>query len=168
MVSHFPWGEVMPMITWIELFSLWLVILGVIRIKGVDFVCDMDNQYHDIMKRTVELAETGLEGLEQIRVDLKEGKYGQAMTLLQDTLDAFRSMEEVIKPILPSLLPNQLDQLTHQLTKAYQLIALTYEQRAYTEVQEIMQNNLLPSYKKWHAELDRSFLPYISCGKLGG
>ena len=123
----------------------------------------MCNEYYDIMKRTVELAETGLEGLEQIKIDLKEGKYEQTVTLLQDTLNAFCSIEKAIQPMMPNLLPNELAQLSDQLTKAYQLMTSAYEQRAYNELEEIMQYNLLPSYKKWHAEIDRSLLPYISC-----
>lgn len=123
----------------------------------------MEQQYYDVIKRIVELAETGLEGLKQIELDLKEGKYEQSVTLLQDTINAFYSIEKAIKPMTPNLLPNELTPLSQQLTESYQLIISAYEQRAYTKAQEIMQYNLLPSYKKWHAELDSSLLPYISC-----
>ena len=49
----------------------------------------------DIMKRTIELSETCLEGLEHIKEKLNEGQFEETIPLMNDSVVAFSQMEGI-------------------------------------------------------------------------
>ncbi|MBO8138812.1 MAG: hypothetical protein H0Z40_11955 [Desulfotomaculum sp.] len=121
------------------------------------------NQYIEVMKRATELAETCLEGLEHVKKKLNEGHFESTMLLFHDSLDAFFRMQASVQPILGELPPNELESRADSLRDAFELAVSAYEQGDRAKVQEIMQFTLVPTYKKWQAELNRCLRPYLEC-----
>ncbi|MBO8138801.1 MAG: hypothetical protein H0Z40_11900 [Desulfotomaculum sp.] len=121
----------------------------------------MDNKYYEVMKRAVELSETVLEAMRQINTKLNEGSYQQAIPLLEDVMKACLSIDSAVQPIMPNLEPNELESLSEKLRNGFDLVVTAFEQGVPAKAQEIMQFNLMPSYKKWHAEINRVLKPHI-------
>lgn len=115
----------------------------------------------DVMRRTVELAATCLEGIEHIRIRVNKGYFEDTIQLLQDFVHAVYQMEKSIQPIVNELPPNQLEEFTTLLRDAIDLVVSAYEKGEGGKALEIIQFNLLPSYKKWQSELERCLNPFI-------
>jgi tRNA splicing ligase len=119
------------------------------------------NKYINIIKQILELAETGLAGLEHIKLKLNEVNYEVTIPLLEDVLEALVSMENSLQLIASQLLPNQLNQLAQALHADFDEVISAYEQQDKATYSLLVVNRLLPNYKKWHAELDRVLMPYL-------
>ena len=119
------------------------------------------NKYIDVMKRTTELAETCLKGLEHVKSKLNEGEFDSTMMMFHDSANAFYQMHKSIQPVLKELPDNELESLSASLRDTIELDVSTYEQGDRGKVLEILQFTLLPQYKKWQAELNRCFRPYL-------
>ncbi|MBP1931459.1 hypothetical protein [Ammoniphilus resinae] len=118
-------------------------------------------KYIDVMKRTIELSVTCLEGLEHIKVKLNEGRFEETIQLMNDVVTAFSKMESSIQPIFHTLPSNEIQPLTHSLINAFENAVTAYEQGQAGKVKEIFQFTLLPAYKKWKVEVEKVFHPYL-------
>jgi len=58
------------------------------------------NKYIGIMKRTTELADTCLKGLEHIRSKLNQGEFNSTLMMFHDSANAFHQMQKSIQPVL--------------------------------------------------------------------
>ncbi|MCF8009864.1 MAG: hypothetical protein K9L17_03520 [Clostridiales bacterium] len=120
------------------------------------------NNHIDIMKKITELAETCLEGLEYIKSKLKQGEFDSTMMMFHDSADAFYQMHRSIQPVLEKLPDNNLESMSDSLHDIIELVVSTYEQGNRGKVMEILQFTLVPRYKKWKAELNNTFSPYLT------
>ncbi|MTI80205.1 MAG: hypothetical protein FH758_04850 [Firmicutes bacterium] len=121
----------------------------------------MDNKYYDVIKRAVDLSETGLEGMLHISSKLNEGNYQQAIPLLEDVMKACLSIDASIQPVLSELASNELESLGKKVRNGFELVVSAFEQGEPGKAQEVVQFNLMPNYKKWHAEINRVLKPLI-------
>jgi len=119
------------------------------------------NKYIGIMKRTTELADTCLKGLEHIRSKLNQGEFNSTLMMFHDSANAFHQMQKSIQTVLKELPDNELELLSDSLRDTIELVVSTYEQEDRGKVLEILQFTLLPQYKKWQDELNRCFQPYL-------
>lgn len=119
------------------------------------------NKYFDVITRALELAETSLAGLEHCKDSLNQGKVENAAPLLEDVLAAYAKIEEALQPVLPSLEENKISQFTDTLRSSFDLVVSAIEQGEGAKSQEVIQFNLLPSYKAWLSELNRILKPYV-------
>jgi hypothetical protein len=118
-------------------------------------------KYLDVMKRIVELAETCLEGMEHIKLQLNEGRFEDSIRLMTDVVDAYHSMEKSLQDFLSQLPPNRIEELSNTLRSAFEYMVSAYEEGKGAMALEIIQFNLLPSYKRWKGELERILNPYL-------
>ncbi len=58
------------------------------------------NKYIDVMKRTTELGETCLEGLEHIKSRLNQGEFDSTMMMFHESAKAFYQMHKSMQPVL--------------------------------------------------------------------
>ncbi|QGG48876.1 hypothetical protein [Heliorestis convoluta] len=115
----------------------------------------------DILRRILELSETIEEGLEHIHSQLKKGKIESTITLMEDVLTGYAEVEKSIQAILPELSSNELGNISSKLQKAFDLIIGHYENGRVNKVGEVMQFNLLPTYKAWRHEARRVLEPSV-------
>ena len=115
----------------------------------------------DLAKRLLELAETGLEGLEHVRDQIGLGNYEQAMSVFTDVLHSFSEIENVLNT-------NQLEEsyadlatATESLRDGLNWMVKAYESQEQGGTLEIMQLTLIPRYKSWQEELEKGLNRYI-------
>jgi RNA binding exosome subunit len=114
----------------------------------------------DSLKRTIELTETCLEGIEHIKKRLNEGHFENAINLFSDIVEAYYLMERLIQSLAIQLPTNQLEERTISLRKAFEHSASAFEKNDWKKSQEIIQFTLLPAYKKWKSELGQALSVY--------
>ncbi|MGG1664386.1 hypothetical protein [Brevibacillus sp. NRS-1366] len=119
-------------------------------------------KYLDSMRRTIELSDTGIEALEHIQLQLNEGYLEQALELFGDVVDAFLQMEQSLALFLPFLPSNQLEEISKQVKNGLEMVAATYEMSGNRkEILNFLDQNVLPDYRLWQGELQRSLQPII-------
>ncbi|MGF7184415.1 hypothetical protein GGQ84_000498 [Desulfitispora alkaliphila] len=116
----------------------------------------------EVMTKAIELSRTGLEGLEHIHKKTIEGQFEETAILFKDVFHAFTEVEQAIKPIIPELDENEIEPLTASLIEGFKLMLAAYEKEENMRPVEVMQFTLLPRYKKWQAELEKSFAKYTA------
>ncbi len=114
----------------------------------------------DLAKRLLELAETGLEGLEHVRDQIGLGNYEQSMSVFTDVVHAFSEIEGVLRSTYP---PEQgsddLLSATDSLRDGFDWMVKAYEEKG--RLQEIMQLTLMARYKAWLKEVEQNLSQYI-------
>lgn len=121
----------------------------------------MMEQHVDIMRRSLELCETILEGLVHIQKNLNEGNSEQTLYLFEDVLTAYTTICTSIEPVIDSIKETRLEDAHKSLNTLTELVVSAYEQRNYGKVQEILQFSLIPQFKRWKEQLEQSFHPHI-------
>lgn len=120
-------------------------------------------QYLDGMRRTIELSNTCMEGLEHIKGRLNDGFIEDTIPLMVDVITAFSQIEDFIQPILrtSSLPSHHIESLTQTLRNAFDHAVAAYNQEQNGKVLEIFQFTLLPAFRKWKNEVEHAFQPYL-------
>lgn len=115
----------------------------------------------EVMKQSVELSETILEGLQHIQKLLSEGKHEQSVFMFEDVLQGFATIERTIAPAVKELYNESIPAKQAEFSQAADLVVTAYEEKNYAKVQEVLQFTLVPRFKKLKAELEQAFNPYI-------
>lgn len=115
----------------------------------------------DVMKQSVELSETILEGLQHIQKLLGEGKFEETMSMFEDIVSAFSTMQQSLTPVTEKLENQEIDAKAIKVQAALELVVTAYEAKSHGKVQEIIQFTLTPQLKKWKEALEKTFQPYI-------
>ncbi|WNF36576.1 hypothetical protein RJD24_19475 [Bacillaceae bacterium IKA-2] len=118
-------------------------------------------KYIDVMKQSVELSETTLEGLQHIQKLLTEGKFEETMSMFEDIVSAFSTMQQSLTPVTEKLENHQIESTSNKVQDALELVVSAYEAKSHGKVQEIIQFTLTPQMKKWKEELEEAFQTYI-------
>lgn len=118
-------------------------------------------KYFDIMKRTLDLAETGLEGLQFVKTKMEDGYYENTVVVLKDTVEAFAQMEQSLSLFIDDLPANKIQSNTNKLRTLLEKVVLAYEQENYPEALQLMDTKLIKEYKKWQKELTKHLQPYV-------
>ncbi len=117
-------------------------------------------KYVDVMKQSVELSDTLLEGLQHIQKLLGEGNAEQTIYMFEDVLLAYSTIEGSIEPIKEELKNEELTTSAIKLKQTLELVVSNYEAKDYNKVQEVIQFTLVPQVKKWKQQLQGAFQPY--------
>ena len=115
----------------------------------------------DLAKRLLELAETGLEGLEYVKKQNGQGNFEQAMSVFIDVLHSFSEIENVLNMNQPEEGYADLASATESLRDGFNWMVKAYESQEQSGTLEIMQLTLIPRYKSWQEELEKSLSRYI-------
>ncbi|WP_240374119.1 hypothetical protein [Bacillus piscicola] len=118
-------------------------------------------KYIDVMKQSVELSHTMIEGLQHMQTLFGQGKMEDTVFLFEDIVAAFSSVEEAVAPVAPDMPQSDLETKLQQVQRALEVTVTAYEKKQYGKVQEIIQFTVLPKCKELHQELETAFQPYI-------
>lgn len=116
----------------------------------------------DIIRRVLELADTCLEGLEHAETCLKEGRFEDGIMMLHDTMHGYYQMEKALEPVLVNLPDTEIRPHSETLRNVLEHLVPIQERGEWAKALELMQFNVVPTYKKWHAELNRRLRPYVT------
>ncbi|MBU9711756.1 hypothetical protein [Evansella tamaricis] len=120
------------------------------------------DKYIEVMKRTKELTDTMLEGLEHINELFKDGKYEETIQLFESVVVAYTTIQNSLEPIKEKLNNGDLESTTKNFNHILELVVDYYETKDYGRVQEVIQFTLLPHVKKWRGELETAFEPFLT------
>jgi RNA binding exosome subunit len=118
-------------------------------------------KYIDVMKQSTELLKTALEGLQHIQTLLSEGKFEDSIFLFENTVQAFSTIENSLKGFPDDILTEDIQTITNNVRNAFEIVVSSYETKNYAKVQEVLQFTLIPRYKNWEHELEKTFNPYL-------
>ncbi|TFJ94293.1 hypothetical protein [Lentibacillus salicampi] len=118
-------------------------------------------KYSDVMKQSSALLETVDEGLQHMQTLLKHGKYEATISLFEDIVQAFSTIEKSVLNLPEELLTDDIQSLTGKVRNALDSVVDAYEANRYGSVRELLQFTLLPVYRKWAKELNRTFTLYV-------
>ncbi|OEH92205.1 hypothetical protein [Bacillus solimangrovi] len=103
-----------------------------------------------VMNKITELLETCEIGLKHIQHQYQQMRYEESMMLFHDVIHAFATIENSYN----NLNVKEEIKSSNELRKAFDLIVNFYEENDYAQLQQVMQFTLLPSFKRWRAELE--------------
>lgn len=118
-------------------------------------------KYIDVMKQSVELSGTMIEGIEHIQMLLEEGKYEDSMYLFENVVAGFLSIEHSVTPIIETLENNGIEARSKQIKESLELVVSAYEVRNYDKAQEVIRNTLTSHCKEFRQELEAVFSPFL-------
>src|SRR5690349_7118852 len=111
-------------------------------------------KYIEVMKKSLELSETILEGLQYIQKLLSEGKTEQSVFMFEDALEAYTAISATIDPVVNELNNESIPAQQAPFSQAADLAVTAYEEKNYAKVQEMLQFTLVPRFKKLKEELE--------------
>jgi hypothetical protein len=119
-------------------------------------------KYIDIIRKTLDLADTCLEGLEHVKACINKGRFEDGLIMLHDSVQGYYHMEKALVPVLAKLPANGMGPLSEALRNALDAVISIQERGERAKVLELMQFVVVPAYKKWHTELNRCLRPYVA------
>ena len=115
----------------------------------------------DLAKKLLELAETGLEGLEYVKEQNGQGNFEQAAPVFTDVIHSFSEIENVLNTNQPKEGYTDLATATESLRDGFNWMVKAYESQEQGGTLGIMQLTLIPRYKSWQEELEKCLSRYI-------
>ncbi|MGO4888805.1 hypothetical protein ACJ2A9_13690 [Anaerobacillus sp. MEB173] len=88
----------------------------------------------EVMKKSIELSETIIEGLQHIQKQLREDKHEQTVFLFEDVLVAYSTVSRSVDTVLKELSNEAIPAMQVDLSKAADLVVTTYEEKNYAKV----------------------------------
>jgi hypothetical protein len=118
-------------------------------------------KYIDVMKRTIELSESCVESLENMKLRINEGAFEETIQSMDDLVNAVYQIELSIQGFVDKLPLNGIEERTTQLRKAMEHVVSAYEQGEAGQALESIQFNLLPCCKGWKTEIEKALQPHV-------
>ncbi|MED4461198.1 hypothetical protein [Metabacillus fastidiosus] len=113
----------------------------------------------DIMRQSLDLQETVLEGLEHVQKQISEGKFEDTISLFRDIVQAFFSIESSLKCLPDQILIDEV--IIDNIRGSLNIAVNAYESKNYMNVQEVIEFKIIPMYKEMKIQLEQTFNPYI-------
>ncbi|WP_047984472.1 hypothetical protein [Ornithinibacillus californiensis] len=115
----------------------------------------------EVMKQSLALLETVIDGLKHNQKLINEGKHDESILLFENTVQAFSTVERSFEGLPENLLTSESKEISIKVKNAIELVVDAYESKAYGKVQEILQFTLIPTYNKWKSGLEDNFQRYL-------
>ncbi|MBE9916648.1 hypothetical protein G8C92_21750 [Paenibacillus donghaensis] len=118
-------------------------------------------QYMEVMRRSLELAETCIEGLQYISNQLYVGSIEKTVYILEDIVHGFCQIANALS-LLDPFLPNyHIQDMMNIIEAIFNDLITAYEQYDIHSASSKLNQLLLPSFQMWRDELTSSFQIYI-------
>lgn len=119
------------------------------------------DKYLDVIRRTLQLSETILEGLTYIQANLDLGEFEKTKTMFTDVIEGIYQIQQSISAFLSELPANEIAALNGKLKNSLDGVVSAYEQKKAAQLKEKMEEELLPVFEQWQEELRRCLRPYL-------
>lgn len=120
------------------------------------------DKYIDVMKQSLTLTGTIIEGLQHIQKELGEGKLQETVFLFEDVVAGFLAVENSLMPVKEELEMKSVEDKLTSLKNTLELVVTAYEAKDQAKVQELMQFTIVPQFKELKEELEETFQPYVT------
>lgn len=116
----------------------------------------------EVMKQSLVLSETVLEGLTHLLKQLGEHKHSEAILLMNDVMMGIVSIENSVQPIFEKIADSvAVQEHLEQLHESMDNVVTALEQQSYETVEEHLQRSLIPQFEQVKNELETIFGPYL-------
>ncbi len=112
-------------------------------------------KYTDVIRRTLDLADTCLQGLEHAKNRMREGRFEDGIIMLHDAVSGYCQMEKALIPVLANLPGNKMGPSGAALRNALDSVVSVQEKGERAKALELMHFSVVPAYQKWQAALNR-------------
>lgn len=119
------------------------------------------DKYLDVIRKTLQLSETILEGLTYIQANLDLGEFEKTKTMFTDVIEGIYQIQQSISAFLSELPANEIAALNGKLKNSLDGVVSAYEQKKAAQLKEKMEEELLPVFEQWQEELKRCLRPYL-------
>lgn len=119
------------------------------------------DKYLDVIRKTLQLSETILEGLTYIQANLDLGEFEKTKTMFTDVIEGIYQIQQSISAFLSELPANEIAKLNGKLKNSLDGVVSAYEQKKAAQLKEKMEEELLPVFEQWQEELRRCLRPYL-------
>lgn len=119
-------------------------------------------KYIEVVKQSIELSDTVLEGIQHIRKQLEEGKFEEAAFLFEDTIVAILTIERSVDPLVTQMSSNKISEIMVELKRILELLVGNFEDKNFSNVKEIMQFSLIPIFNQWKKELETNLKAFYT------
>lgn len=117
----------------------------------------------EVIKRILELSQTGLEGLEYIKKRAMSGHFEETVDLFKDVFQSFNQINKAIQSLPPELENNDtITSLSASLIEGFKLMLAAYKKEGNIRPLEVLQFTLIPCYQKWQSEIDKKLGKYTT------
>lgn len=110
-------------------------------------------EYVEVMRRSVELAETCMEGLYHIRARIQEGMFEETMYLFEDIVYGYCQIAEFLPALDSFLTDDRLGVITCEIEEALHSMLTAYEYCDINKAAYIVNNQLISGFQLWSREL---------------
>lgn len=114
-----------------------------------------------MIKKVLELKDTGLEGLEHVKRQISEGKFDETIPLFADLVQAFATIEQSLANLPDKTISTEMNKAAENVRAGLDHVATAFENRDRDKVFAVLQFSLVPKYKQWMEKLDKTLQPYI-------
>lgn len=116
----------------------------------------------DVIRKSVELSDTVIDGLQHIQSLLFRGMNTEAIHLFEDVLYAYITIERSIRQILENLaIQNPVKSIT-SIKVTIDIIISSFEQNRYEDVDSVIESELIPQFKNLKKEFEFTFYSYLN------
>lgn len=120
-------------------------------------------KYYKVIEQTLGLLDILEEGIEHIQKQVLELRIEEALTLLEDTSEAFGSIEAALQPIMPELTqPETIQKTNNKMMKSFSLVVKEFENKNIGNTLDAIELSLEPCFKMWKSELEKQLRFYIA------
>ncbi len=114
-------------------------------------------KYVEVIRRSVELVDTCIEGLQHIRAGLREGVFEETMYLFEDIVYGYCKIAEFL-PVLDSFLADdRLKTITLEVEEAMHHMLTAYEYCDINKASNILDHQVIPAFQLWSGEMTTLF-----------
>lgn len=121
-------------------------------------------KYSEVMRQTIELSDTCLEGMEHIFFQLRDGYMEGTIAILGDVIQAIFQLDQSVQlfgEVLPPKEVKPLSQSSQLIYNDLNHIVEAYEQGVSGQALDVLEFRLLPNYKKWKNSLEKCLHSYV-------
>ncbi|BFH65557.1 hypothetical protein [Paenibacillus azoreducens] len=118
-------------------------------------------EYMEVMRRSLELAETCSEGLYYISNQLYAGSMEKTVYILEDIVHGFCQIANALSLLDPFLSDHHIQDMMNRIEAIFNDLITAYELYDIHSASSKLNQLLLPSFQMWRDELTSSFQVYI-------
>lgn len=121
----------------------------------------MVEKYLEVIQNIFPLLSTIEEGFYHVKKQLSELRYEEAFILLQDIMIGIASVESAIESMKSELPESDIAIFAEILKRTMSNIVSSYEQKREINLEKQVGEDILPVFKMWKRELEKTLKPYI-------
>jgi len=118
-------------------------------------------KYVDVMKRSIELSETVIEGFQHTQRLIRDTQFEQAVLMFEESLKGYAQLEESVRPVILKLQDDEIESQLEKVQKKAHLIVDAFGKEDFSKVNEILQFTMVPLFKSITKSMDQLFSRYL-------